>query len=561
MGSSVMPRHVSVIVPAHGNIAMTAHCLDCLQKTVGRKRNTEVIVVDDGSPDETPGVVADEYPWVSLVRHEEPRGFAPACNAGAAAASADYLLFFNNDLYGEPGWLNALLAYSDANPGVAAIGSKLVYPNRTIQHAGIVICGDLLPRHVYRLFPEDHLAVSRSRRFQAVTAACVLIARVPFDEVGGFDEGFSNGFEDVDLCLRLGAAGYDVAYCAESTLVHFEGATRGEDADLFRRNAERYLDRWGETLRPDDLITYVQDGLVQLEPSDIYPLRLAVSPELAVVETRELDALKLLGIRSRQVFDLLKENTRLLSAMPALQRRPQSAEQIPPRSPAVFESSSWQMSFGERAALEGLLSEVKPQIAIELGTAQGGSLRRIAAHSGTVHTFDLVDPPVDRSEFTNVEFHVGDSHALLSETLAVLASAGLNVDFVLVDGDHSSKGVRRDLEDLLESPAVGRTLIVMHDTANEVVREGLGEVPFEAYPKVAYVELDFVGGYVFREPALHNQLWGGLGVAIVDVDRNTTSSGPVRSVRYYESGVLLRHARDGIVERERLHEAANLLDS
>src|SRR5437867_2415867 len=104
-----MPTRLSVIVPAHGNVAMTVQCLDCLEKTIDGNGNIEVIVVDDGSPDESAGVLADEYPWVSLVRHEEPRGFASACNDGAATSSADYVLFFNNDLYGERGWLNALL--------------------------------------------------------------------------------------------------------------------------------------------------------------------------------------------------------------------------------------------------------------------------------------------------------------------------------------------------------------------------------------------------------------------------------------------------------------------
>src|SRR5947208_2480985 len=79
-----------------------------------------------------------------------------------------------------------------------------------------------LPRHVYRLFPRDHLAVRHSRRFQAVTGACLLVRKSLFLELDGFDPAFANGFEDVDFCLRAGAGGAEVHYCADSTLVHFE---------------------------------------------------------------------------------------------------------------------------------------------------------------------------------------------------------------------------------------------------------------------------------------------------------------------------------------------------
>jgi hypothetical protein len=208
------------------------------------------------------------------------------------------------------------------------------------------------------------------------------------------------------------------------------------------------------------------------------------------------------------------------------------------------------MSFGERAALEGVLSQFKPDLAIELGTAQGGSLARIAAHSREVHTFDLIDVPFERSSFPHVTFHTGDSHALLPELLASLSDEGRKVDFVLVDGDHSAEGVKQDLEDLLASPAIGKTIILLHDTANEVVRSGIELVPLEAYPKVAYVELDLLAGYMFREPGLLHELWGGLGLVVVDGARFAYFAPGVRQRRYYEAGPLLSIARDVVVARE-----------
>jgi hypothetical protein len=217
----------------------------------------------------------------------------------------------------------------------------------------------------------------------------------------------------------------------------------------------------------------------------------------------------------------------------------------------IFQIPDWQMSLGERAALEGLLVALKPTLSIELGTAQGGSLERIALHSNEVHTFDLIDPPLDRGRFENVTFHVGDSHELLPALLTELAGLGRNVDFVLVDGDHSSGGVKSDVTDLLDSPAVASTVIVMHDTLNENVREGLEQVPYEAYPKVSHIDLDFVGGYMFRQEALRYELWGGLGLLLVDAKRRAYFSHPVRQQRYYSPYPIFREMRDLVVERDR----------
>jgi hypothetical protein len=208
------------------------------------------------------------------------------------------------------------------------------------------------------------------------------------------------------------------------------------------------------------------------------------------------------------------------------------------------------MSFAERAAIEGLLAQLRPKVAIELGTAQGGSLERIAAYSEEVHTFDLVDPPFDRSLFPNAHFHVGDSHELLPATLETLSRAGRTIQFVLVDGDHSAEGVKQDIEDLLRSESIARTLIVAHDSMNETVRKGLEGVPFEIYPKVAYVDLDFIAGYMFREAGLAHQLWGGLGLVAVDARRKAYFSEPIRQRRYYEMFPLMLAIRDLMREQE-----------
>lgn len=218
----------------------------------------------------------------------------------------------------------------------------------------------------------------------------------------------------------------------------------------------------------------------------------------------------------------------------------------------IFSDSVWQMTLGERAAMEGVLAQRKPRLAIEIGTAEGGSLRRIAAYAEEVHSFDLVLPQVSLEEMPNVTLHTGDSHQLLPEALQRFAEEERNVDFVLVDGDHSADGVRRDLDDLLSSPAVADSVIVIHDVTNEQVRSGLDAVRYEAYPKVAHVNLDFVPGYMFRDPNHRHELWGGLGLVVVDATRSAYfPSAPVIENRYYEAGHLYPQIRDLVAARER----------
>jgi hypothetical protein len=174
------------------------------------------------------------------------------------------------------------------------------------------------------------------------------------------------------------------------------------------------------------------------------------------------------------------------------------------------------MSLLERVAIEGLLADIRPTTSIELGTSRGGSLRRIAAWSDRTHSFDL-SLQVDPGDFPTVTFHVGDSHALLPKLLGELEERRETVQFVLIDGDHTPEGVRRDLLDVLRSPAVTDCAIVLHDTANEAVRHGVESVPFEEFGKVAWADLDFVPTNNPQQRASDG--WGGLGMILTDASR------------------------------------------
>ena len=232
----------------------------------------------------------------------------------------------------------------------------------------------------------------------------------------------------------------------------------------------------------------------------------------------------------------------------------------------AFSRSPWQMSYGERTVIEGMLAMLKPQLSIEIGRAEGGSLRRIAEHSGEVISFDIVDPSPELSELSNVTTLTGDSHVLLREALDRIADDGQLVDFVLVDGDHSAAGVRSDMIDLLNSPAVTNTVILAHDTLNEEVRQGLAEVDYDASEKVAWVDLDFIPGYVARLPERLGECWGGIGLVVVDSSGAFRSGGPRRGEDLFEQAQLIWPAaqwirREGAASAELLASITLVADS
>lgn len=204
---------------------------------------------------------------------------------------------------------------------------------------------------------------------------------------------------------------------------------------------------------------------------------------------------------------------------------------------------SVQMRFGERCALEGLLALLQPSLSIEIGTAEGGSLHRVAAYSREVHSFDIVSQVSDAQQrFPNVEFHVGDSATLVPQVLAELSSRGRNIDFALVDGDHSAAGVKRDARALLDAPACRQTVIVFHDAANDDVRAGLEALGLAEHPKVALALLDFVPGYVVASGPRRFEIWNGLALVVLDETRR--GNGAFVDSEMYDAAALNRRIRD-----------------
>jgi GT2 family glycosyltransferase len=312
----------SIVIPVHGHAALTDQCLAALLASPVESAEVDIIVVDDGSTDATLDVLSTYADQVRVVRHEQNTGFARACNDGAAATSAEWLLFLNNDTIPQAGWLDALLRYASQRKHVGFTGAKLLFPGGRVQHAGVVFARNLSPHHIYAGFPGDHPAVNESREFQVVTAACGLIRRELFEQAGAFDPDFVNGYEDIDLCLRLRRLGYEVHYCHECVVSHVESATRHYEIDA--ANFELFLERWSDVVFQDDVRYYVEDGLIDIAYWEQFPTLLSVSPLLAVLDERATATERLLAERSRELAETLKENTRLEIALLEAEGRSQA---------------------------------------------------------------------------------------------------------------------------------------------------------------------------------------------------------------------------------------------
>jgi GT2 family glycosyltransferase len=218
------PPRVSIVIPVFNRIDLTKQCLDAVHRTTPAGLY-EVIVVDNASSDGTTEFLRQERAANRLkaVVNDTNLGFGRACNRAARLARGEFVVFLNNDTVAQPGWLEALIAAAD-DASVGAVGSRLLYPDGTIQHAGIHF-HDGRPEHVFRRKAADFPAAMTQRDYPAVTGACILFRRDLLEKIGGFSEEYTMYVEDVDLCLSVWDAGFRVVYEPASLLFHLESAS------------------------------------------------------------------------------------------------------------------------------------------------------------------------------------------------------------------------------------------------------------------------------------------------------------------------------------------------
>ena len=221
---------VDVIVPTYNRPEMTDACLEAIRTTAPSAR---IIVVDNGS------ARAATYDADIIVRHATNRGFAAGCNSGAALAETGTVVFLNNDTIPLPGWLEPLI--EAVNQGHLS-QPRLIYPNRSIQCAGV----NLRIRNSI-LTAENRQSDDPSGIRDAVTGACLAISTQAFRALGGFDERYWNGYEDVDLCLRARRAGWTCWYEASSTVIHLESQSGPERWVHVAQNVRLLHETWIST--------------------------------------------------------------------------------------------------------------------------------------------------------------------------------------------------------------------------------------------------------------------------------------------------------------------------
>ncbi|MFZ5897072.1 MAG: glycosyltransferase family 2 protein [Myxococcota bacterium] len=239
---------VSIIVPVYGKFATTWNCLAALAE-IDAGVSFEVIVVDDCSPDCTRQMLS-RVDNVRMIENASNLGYLRSNNRAAESARGRWLCLLNNDTRVTPRWLAELVNTFEAFPRVGLVGSKLLFADGRLQEAGGIVFADASCENYGRWADPERPRYNFARSVDYCSAACVLLPRALWRDLGGFDEYFAPAYyEDTDLAFRVREAGFDVMYQPLSRVVHYHGVTHGKNPKhgLKRSllvNRERFAQRW-----------------------------------------------------------------------------------------------------------------------------------------------------------------------------------------------------------------------------------------------------------------------------------------------------------------------------
>lgn len=255
---------VSIIIPTKNGYKDVQRCVSSIiEKTT--YQNYEIIMADNGSTDpkmhELYAEFEQQLPGRFFVESVDiPFNFSTINNRAAKKAHGEYLLFLNNDTEViTENWLTLMVSFAQQER-IGCVGAKLLYPNNTVQHAGVILGLGGVAGHGHYGYPHGDLGyfgrLAINVNYSAVTAACLLMKKADFDAVGGFEEAFTVAFNDVDLCLKVQALGRDNVWLHEAELYHFESQTRGYDdkgkkKKRFEQEKVMMEEKWGPLIEND----------------------------------------------------------------------------------------------------------------------------------------------------------------------------------------------------------------------------------------------------------------------------------------------------------------------
>ena len=255
---------VSIIIPTRDGYDDMLRCLNSIVAKTSYP-NYEIIVADNGSTDERmeklyakfKGQLGERYRVESI---DIPFNYSRINNLAAQKAKGKYLLFLNNDTEViTPGWITKMVSFAQFER-IGMVGAKLYYPNQTIQHAGVIVGLGGAAGHCHHTYPKGDFGyfgkLEINVNYLAVTAACCMIRKADFEQLGGFEEELTVAFNDVDLCLREYEAGHDNVWLHGVELYHYESQTRGyentpEKKARFDQETKFMEDRWGKYIAND----------------------------------------------------------------------------------------------------------------------------------------------------------------------------------------------------------------------------------------------------------------------------------------------------------------------
>jgi len=255
---------VSIIIPTKDNTSLLKQCLESIESKSTYK-NYEIIIVDNNSKK------LESKSYLSALRHKvisynEPFNFSKINNFAVTEAEGEYIIFLNNDTeIISQDWIERMLEHSQGST-IGAVGVKLLYPDNTIQHAGVLMGVGTLTAHAFEGFPRDHVGhnglLQTVHDCSAVTGACMMIRKKLFQEIGGFDEYLAYAFNDIDLCLRLRRKGYSIVYTPYAELYHYTNVTRPYTVHV--EEIRYFIERWRDLLLEGD--PYYDRNLSRLKP-------------------------------------------------------------------------------------------------------------------------------------------------------------------------------------------------------------------------------------------------------------------------------------------------------